>query len=119
MKVAPAETVTLPEMATALGVVSNMSVPLVPCPTVRLLRLPVAGTVVLIVTVIPSFIVTSSPDAGTPPPQLVHVPVVLQLPVVVAVHEFAGGLNVRALLLAKIVEDQRSEIRGRRSVLFA
>ena len=56
----------------------------------------------------PLAIVTSSAEVGTTPPQFAQVPAVFQLPVVTfEVHEFpgigAGGLNVRALLLARIL----------------
>lgn len=73
----------------------------------------------------------SSPDVQAVPPvadagllQLLKVQVPLVPSVLQKSSGFAGiggltGLNVSAVLLAKIVEDQRSEIRGRRSVLFA
>ena len=51
--------------------------------------------------------------------QVDEVPLVFQNRSVAEGIGAAGGLNVCVVLLAKIVEDQRSEIRGRRSVLVA
>src|SRR5437660_10875494 len=78
---------------------------------------------VSIVTVSPFLIVTSSPAPGTPnAPEHPASQVVGRLqfppPTPLDVHA-TSGLSARALLLAKIVEDQRSEIRGRRSVAAA
>ena len=74
---------------------SNVKVPLVPCPTVRLPRDPVAGTVQSIVTTSLPAMVTSSPDTGTTPPA--HVAVELHspppVPLLVIVEANAVALN--------------------------
>jgi|SRR6266545_5593193 len=100
---------------------SNIRMPLVPSPTVKLLQ----TAAVSIVTVSPFLIVTLSVDIGTPPAPPLHpadqVAAELQFPppLPFEVHRGAGALNMSELLLAKIVEDQRSEIRGRRSAPVA
>src|SRR5687767_1534023 len=67
-----------PERLTVRAMLSNLSVPLAPPPTLRLARPPDDGTFTSIVTVAPSAIVTWSPAAGTTPPT--HVVVELQFP---------------------------------------
>src|SRR6266568_9346541 len=93
--------------------------------TIDVVTAPVGKVTVKLPTAVELSITTESVLAGAPPPvqplQLVAVAQSPSPPLPVHVHcaNGTGGLNVRALLLAKIVEYQRSEIRGRRSVPVA